>query len=278
MFHGYLAVRLTGLRADGLYDRYGRLFEAVASSLETVPGLVLHAPHRVTDPNASLPDGLRPFDVFLLDKLYVTHSDVVIACLDLPSFGVGAELQMACDFGVPIVSFYYTHATVAPSRLILGMPALTHGPSEDARLIRYAPTDSGEIVLLRTLRDEVAQVISTRKRPMLSRPRPSQSVTSVLSERMVGQHISIRELAAAAGVPAGTIALIGMAGEPFRGWMRTMAMAKVLTLSPEAVDEDRVLLPSLGTTLKIASALDARREVCLLLGMGGADEAQNVQR
>src|ERR1700728_2608987 len=137
---GYFAVKLTALDDHGLRSAYWSMYEAVARTLSSVEGFALHAPHRLTDPHAPAPDHLTPRDVYLLDRLHVTHADLVVACIELPSFGVGAELQIASDHGIPIVPFYYAQAGREPSRLILGMPGV--GPSagsSETRMLRYTP-------------------------------------------------------------------------------------------------------------------------------------------
>jgi hypothetical protein len=259
MPRGYFAVRLTALREDGLFDAYDGLYEAVANRLSTIAGLSLHAPHRASNPDARNSDGLSAEDVYLLDRIQVTHADIVVACLELASFGVGAELQIASDFGVPVVAFFYAEATRNPSRLVMGMPSLATGESGIARLLRYAPTEEGRVKLLDALFAAVSELLSTRKSPTS----PRLGIARALDQRRRELRLNCVELAQASGVAVGTVSNLSLAGEGLAAWMRRSPVQRALSLPFNDIDEDRVLLPSLGTTLQIAAALGMSRKELL---------------
>jgi hypothetical protein len=251
MPRGYFAVRLTALREDGLFDAYTGLYEAVAQRLSAVAGLSLHAPHRASNPDAHEPDGLSAEDVYLLDRIQVTHADIIIACIELASFGVGAELQMATDFGIPVVAFYYHEATRGPSRLVLGMPSLNAGDSGITRVIRYAPTAAGRADLLDSLSAAVSALVGQKR----SAATPRHGLARMLDRRRRELHLSCTDLAQQSGVAVGVIHTLSLTGGGIAEWMRRAPVQRALSLPPGEVDEDRVLLPSLGTTLQIAAAL-----------------------
>lgn len=63
--------------------------------------MVPYVPHLVTDPvrNADL----SPREVYELDREQVANSDLVIACVGIPSFGVGMEVEIARQHGIPVI-------------------------------------------------------------------------------------------------------------------------------------------------------------------------------
>jgi hypothetical protein len=250
---GYFAVKLTNLKADGLFEDYWELYQSVARRLDVVPGFTLHAPHRVTDPNAATPDGLSPRDVYLVDRMHVAHSDIMVACLELASLGVGAELQVATEFGIPVVAFYYAQAFTTPSRLIVGMPSLQiSAGAPDSQLLRYPPTSAGIDALLDDIVGAVVGIMTNRPRP---RPRPP-SIAATLNHRRIERGLSVSELAALSGVPVGTVELIAMAGEGFSSWLQRAEVRRATTLPEDEIDPDRILLPSIWVIQRLAAALD----------------------
>lgn len=247
----YLAVRLTGLRADGLDDYYMVLYEEIAKTLDRVDGLTTHKPHVVSNPSAEQNDGLRPFDIYLLDRLQVTHADIIVACIELPSFGVGAELQLASDFGIPVVPVYYEQAYRSPSRYLLGMPfANLDDRDELPDLVRYPPTRDGIEVLRERLTSRVTRLMSDR-----NGKQTSSGICKKIEDARISQRISREELAATASVPLKVVAMIGMTGEPIRQWARTQTVSAARSIPIDEVDEDRVLLPGAALVARLTNAL-----------------------
>lgn len=77
-----------------------------------------YLPHLHTPPtNPCLPE-----EVFMRDKNLVITSDMVIAFLGQPSFGVGMELAYAELAQIPIIAIYSAKQTI--SKLVLGLPNL----------------------------------------------------------------------------------------------------------------------------------------------------------
>ena len=112
----YVSGALTVLE-DGARTRlfYELLAEVVGSA-----GLRAYLPHRVTDPATTA--HLDPRAVYDIDRAHVTGSRVVVAYAGIPSFGVGIEVELAREHGIPVVLVVERDRTV--SRLLLGNPAV----------------------------------------------------------------------------------------------------------------------------------------------------------
>lgn len=92
-------------------------------------GWEAYVPHLRTDPerHRTLPDTT----VFDRDYGQVCRADLVIAAIGAPSSGVGAELGVAFERGIPVAAFY--QGRESPSRFLLGM--LSRAPH--SRVLRY---------------------------------------------------------------------------------------------------------------------------------------------
>ena len=112
----YISGALTAL-ADGARTRvfYELLAEIVAEC-----GLRPYLPHRSTDPLAA-PD-LEPSAVYEIDRARVSRSALVIAYAGTPSFGVGIEVEIARERGIPVILVAERDRLV--SRILLGSPAV----------------------------------------------------------------------------------------------------------------------------------------------------------
>jgi hypothetical protein len=171
--------------------------------------------------------------------------------LELPSFGVGAELQIATELGIPVVAFYYEQATRGPSRLVLGMPTVGAVGAEHQKLIRYAPTPQGRQGLL----DALAAAVLTALTTHTHRTPHSTGIALALDRRRRELEMSHNELARASGTAIGTIKMLSLAGAGLMEWAQDSNVRGALTIPREEINEDLVLLPSLPTTLRIARAL-----------------------
>ena len=67
-------------------------------------GLNAYIPHLFGDP--SLNANLSPEEIYRMDREGVTHACLVIAYVSIPSLGVGAEIEMAHQAGIPVVLLY----------------------------------------------------------------------------------------------------------------------------------------------------------------------------
>jgi 2'-deoxynucleoside 5'-phosphate N-hydrolase len=113
----YMSGPLTGLtRPAEIQGFYEALDEACAAQ-----GVALYLPHRVSDPLQN--PGMTPQAVYALDRGQVSAADLIIAYVGLPSLGVGCEIEIAGEFGVPVVLLAEQGAAV--SRMIRGHPAVS---------------------------------------------------------------------------------------------------------------------------------------------------------
>src|SRR5256885_381743 len=83
-------------------------------------GLRPYLPHHSTDPVAA-PD-LDPRSVYEIDRARVARSALLIAYAGTPSFGVGIEVEIARERGIPVI--VVAERDRAVSRILLGSPAV----------------------------------------------------------------------------------------------------------------------------------------------------------
>ena len=122
----YVSGALTSLE-DGARTR---LFYELLAEVVGAAGLRAYLPHRVTDPQAAA--HLDPRAVYDIDRAHVTGSRVVVAYAGIPSFGVGIEVELAREHGIPVILVVERDRTV--SRLLLGNPAVVE-------VVRFADLD-----------------------------------------------------------------------------------------------------------------------------------------
>lgn len=82
-------------------------------------GFEPYLPHTQSDP--VLNPELSPAEVFEKDHFALTHSKVIVAYIGIASLGVGAELGIAYQLGIPVIGLY--RKKERPSRFVLGMLA-----------------------------------------------------------------------------------------------------------------------------------------------------------
>jgi hypothetical protein len=97
-----------------------KLFYELLAEIAEGAGLRAYLPHRVTDPVAS--PNLDPRAVYEIDRGHVTSAVALIAYAGIPSFGVGIEVELAREYGVPVVIVVERDRPI--SRLLLGNPAV----------------------------------------------------------------------------------------------------------------------------------------------------------
>lgn len=112
----YVSGALTGIKNAAVIKAF---YEAIGSVCEEL-GFDAYVPHLSTDP-INNPD-LSPYQVFETDKHQVSSSDLVIAYLDYPAFGVGMELAYAEINAIPIILLYEKGKHV--SRFPRGIPTV----------------------------------------------------------------------------------------------------------------------------------------------------------
>lgn len=110
-------VYLSGALA-GAQDLAGRcdLYERFAG-LAQDSGIQVYMPHTGAHPLKN--SNLSPRKVFNLDMDMIRGSKLVVAFLDVPSLGVGAEVALACSLGVPVLGALPVH--LQTSRFLEGL-------------------------------------------------------------------------------------------------------------------------------------------------------------
>ena len=113
----YISGALTGVPQPDVvkhnYEQLGTLCQSM--------GLDAYVPHLHTDP--VLHPNITSRAVYEADKHQVCTSDLVIACVDYPSLGVGQELEIARENGVPVILLCKKDYPL--SRMARGSPGVT---------------------------------------------------------------------------------------------------------------------------------------------------------
>lgn len=112
----YISGALTGIENSAEIKAF---YETIGSVCQEM-GFQPYVPHLKTDPIHN-PD-LSPRQVFETDKHQVSSSDLVIAYLGCPSFGVGMELAYAETNAIPLILLYERDKNI--SRFPRGIPTL----------------------------------------------------------------------------------------------------------------------------------------------------------
>src|ERR1051326_3406756 len=90
-------------------------YEAAGAAIQQL-GFEAYLPHRETDPQ--LNSNAPPSEVFQRDIEQLLKCDVVIAFLDEPSLGVGAEIATALSRGIKVIALLEEHSST--SRFVEG--------------------------------------------------------------------------------------------------------------------------------------------------------------
>jgi 2'-deoxynucleoside 5'-phosphate N-hydrolase len=133
-----------------------KLFYEVLAEIAQATGLRAYLPHRVSDPVAAA--HLDPRAVYEIDRAHVTSAVVVIAYAGIPSFGVGIEVELAREHGVPVIIVAERDRPI--SRLLLGNPAVVE-------LVKFVDLDGLRRALTAAL-ETVASVKREGARPMVA--------------------------------------------------------------------------------------------------------------
>jgi hypothetical protein len=164
-----------------------KLFYEVLAEIAEAAGLRAYLPHRVTDPVAAA--HLDPRAVYEIDRAHVTGAAVVIAYAGIPSFGVGIEVELAREHGIPVIVVAERDRPV--SRLLLGNPAV-------ADVVTFADLDG----LRRTLATALGAVASVRR----------EGTRPIVADDLVVQRF-IASLEHARRLPAGEVIALLRVGE-----------------------------------------------------------------
>jgi len=97
-----------------------KLFYELLAEIAEDAKLRAYLPHRVTDPVTAAQIDARA--VYEIDRAHVAAAAVVIAYAGIPSFGVGIEVELARERGIPVIVVAERERPI--SRLLLGNPAV----------------------------------------------------------------------------------------------------------------------------------------------------------
>ncbi|MBI2484780.1 hypothetical protein HYW18_01365 [Candidatus Uhrbacteria bacterium] len=112
----YLSCGLTYAPAE-IRDFYSQLKIAAGEV-----GVEMYCPHEHTDPLKATVHS--PSEIYDVDKKRVQESDVLVAYLGSPSFGVGAEMEMAHSAGKPAVILVEKGKKIP--RIMAGYPSVVY--------------------------------------------------------------------------------------------------------------------------------------------------------
>src|SRR5205807_4229282 len=101
---------------------------------------------------------LDPRAVYEIDRGHVTSAVVLIAYAGIPSFGVGIEVELAREHGVPVVIVVERDRPI--SRLLLGNPAVVE-------VVKFADLDGLRRALVAAL-SRIAALPLDAPRPQVS--------------------------------------------------------------------------------------------------------------
>src|SRR5207253_4532323 len=139
-----------------------KLFYELLAEIASSARLRSYLPHRVTDPITATHLDART--VFEIDRAHITAAAVLIAYAGIPSFGVGIEVELARERGVPVVVVAERDRPV--SRLLLGNPAVVD-------VVRFADLDG----LRRQLQTALARIATA----------PREGIHAVVADDVVVQ-------------------------------------------------------------------------------------------
>ena len=184
-----------------------RLFYELLAEIVSAAGLRPYLPHRTTDPITAA--HLDPRTVYDIDRAHVTGAAVLVGYAGIPSFGVGIEVELAREHGVPVILVVYL--------IGFGIPALD---------VDIEPVILGGIGLTLCYTAYVAEVYRAGLRSV--NPTQREAALAVgLSERQALRHVLLPQAVRNVGPPllndfislqkdVALIAVIGVTGEAFR--------------------------------------------------------------
>jgi sigma-70-like protein len=164
-----------------------RLFYELLAEIAEASGLRSYLPHRVTDPATA--GQLDPRTVYEIDRAHVRAAAVVVAYAGIPSFGVGIEVELAREHGIPVILVAERERPI--SRLLLGNPAVVE-------VVRFADLDG----LRRSLGDALTRTAAA----------PRDGARPVVTDDLVVQRF-IASLEHARELPVSEVAALLRVGE-----------------------------------------------------------------
>src|SRR2546428_9575654 len=115
----YVSGALSGLSVAE-FARVTAIYDVIADAADQA-AITAYRPHR--SPTAP-GNQMEPSTVWRTDYARVTESDLVVAYVGVPAFGVGSEIEMARTAGVAVILVCVAARLAGVSRLVLGSPAV----------------------------------------------------------------------------------------------------------------------------------------------------------
>ncbi len=113
--------------------RIRTLVGKISETLRDEPFLTeCYIPSLVTSPEVRA--HMRPEHVYLLDRIRVVESDLMLVAADHTSFGIGGEVEMATSLGKPVIIFSRAKRL---SRFLTGTPANVAAEAGENGYLRY---------------------------------------------------------------------------------------------------------------------------------------------
>lgn len=205
-FEGEIKNRELKVIGEQLKKQIKEHYERIKSEVCRPLNVSLYLPHKHSDPDHNA--DLEAETVHNIDRLKVTDSDFLIVCADIPSLGVGQELEIATQAGIPAIA--YKHKTTRTSRMFLGNPILcddihegTSPESASERIIEYETEEN----LFTQLRHRITLLTSHLEKRIPPVFRKDRRGLNTFAERLdhlaeKSPYNTHRKLAGAMGVPA----------------------------------------------------------------------------
>jgi transcriptional regulator with XRE-family HTH domain len=159
--------------------------------LEESADAFVYLPQMYSDPSRDA--DMSPEEIYVLDRWRIAESDFVLANLDLPAFGVGQEVEMACQLGLPIVAYH--HTALRPSRIVRGIPVIFVGDGlgvPSRHVIEYREEDYSD---LKAALIAAVQQVQRTITPQSEAPSGAPTFSSQLRKAVNNRGLGIEELA-----------------------------------------------------------------------------------
>lgn len=116
-YHAYMSGRMSGLGEESESDLIERIYDPI-SELTNSLGIECYFPHE----SRTATDRATDFEyrIWEIDHQLINNCDFMLAYMGIPSFGVGAELEMARVAEVPTIMFCEKDQQEQVSRLSIG--------------------------------------------------------------------------------------------------------------------------------------------------------------
>lgn len=193
-YRAYMSSALTSMD-ERARDQQCSILEDLHFDVFDDLGVYLYLPHVSSHPGVHA--DLSPQVVYTLDRYRIAQSSFLVASADLPSIGVGQEIEIAQALGIPIIGYAPQAKKELVSRMVRGVPLLFGAPGgeEEDPMIWYRNIDD----LHSRLRERTIALLQTL--PEMGSQPVIYQFGAQLQKIMVERDTSEQDLASALGVP-----------------------------------------------------------------------------